>query len=295
MSHLYVAIYILALLSGALLLPALYLGYREAKAFKETFAIYIALSGLVLLGACTLYVAVNISPFHFLFKIFVAAAFGHIAALIYLLPCQYHRLCDISPDKQHRNFWLVLALANVIASLVLWMLPQAVFMAVMSLSIMGLVGTVCYCQVIYRDYYARTFKKPKLITLVLPVVSISLGLLEGFAFGEDIIQRGVILSLPVIYILYCASVWWLRHELFPLATAPQVAPLAFSQLTAKEREIVDAVLKGLSNKQIAADFGLSASTVKNHLYAVFKKLGVTNRYALISAASRNLVLIKNAE
>lgn len=45
---------------------------------------------------------------------------------------------------------------------------------------------------------------------------------------------------------------------------------------------MQAVVKGLSNKQIAADFGLSPSTVKNHLYATFKKLGVNNRYALIN-------------
>jgi len=285
MSHFYVAIYMIALLSGAVLLPALYIGYRHAKAFKETFLIYLVLSLLVLLGACTLYFAVNVSPYYFLFKIFVAAAFAHIAALIFLLPRQHHQLCDVPANQQHNHFWLGLALINFFISLLLWLLPQAVMLLLMLISLACLLGTLVYCQIVYRRFQARTFRKPKLMTLTLPLVSIGLGLMEGFWFGDSIVQRGVILSLPLIYILHCASVWWLRHELFPPATASQSAAQEFTQLTTKEREIVDAVLKGLSNKQIAADFGLSASTVKNHLYAVYKKLGVTNRYALINGTA----------
>ncbi len=285
MNHLYVAIYIIALLSGALLVPALYLGYRHTKAFKETFAIYSVLSVLVLLGACTLYIAVNVSPYHSLFKIFVAAAFAHMAALIFLLPRQHHQLCEVPVVQRRTKFWLLLALINLIVSFLLWLVPHIIMIPLMIFSLLCLVGAIVYCQVVYRRFQARTFKKPKLMTLVLPIVSIGLGLLEGFVFGEGIVQRGVILSLPLIYILHCASVWLLRHELFPLASLPQSVALEFSQLTTKEREIVDAVLKGLNNKQIAADFGLSTSTVKNHLYAVFKKLGVTNRYALINAGS----------
>lgn len=287
MSHLYVAIYMIALLSGALLLPALYLGYRHAKAFAETFAIYSVLSVLVLLGACTLYVAVNVSPYHFLFKIFVAAAFAHIAALIFLLPRQHHQLFDIPVAQQRQPFWAMLALVNLFVGILLWVLPQVLTLPLMVFSLLCLIATIIYCQVIYRRSYALAHKKPKLMTLVLPIVGISLGLLEGVVFGESIVQRGVILSLPLIYILHCASVWLLRSELFPVPAQP--VALAFSQLTTKERDIVDAVLKGLSNKQIAADFGLSTSTVKNHLYAVFKKLGVTNRYALINGAAGRVI------
>jgi DNA-binding CsgD family transcriptional regulator len=289
MSHVYVAIYMIALLSGALLLPALYLGYRRAKAFKETFAIYVVLSVLVLLGACTLYVAVNVSPYHFLFKMFVAAAFVHIAALIFLLPRQHHQLCNVPSEKQHPFFWQALALINLTISGLLWLVSDVVMKALMATSLICLLGTIIYCQIVYRRFQTSVCKKPKSITLVLPLVSIGLGLLEGFVFGEGIVQRGVILSLPLIYIFHCMSVWWLRHELFPPIAAPAVA-LEFTQLTAKEREIVDAVLKGLSNKQIAADFGLSTSTVKNHLYTVFKKLGVTNRYALMNGVAGKQLL-----
>ncbi|PJI86717.1 response regulator [Luteimicrobium subarcticum] len=48
-------------------------------------------------------------------------------------------------------------------------------------------------------------------------------------------------------------------------------------LTDREREIADAVSRGLSNAQIAAELYLSVPTVKAHVGHVFAKLGVDNR------------------
>jgi DNA-binding CsgD family transcriptional regulator len=282
MSHIYFAVYMVALLSGALVLPILYLRYRHTKAFGETFAIYMVLSLLVLLGACILYVAVNVSPGDFLFKIFVTAAFCNIAVLLYLLPRQHHQLFSIILTKRQHYLWLGLASITIIFAVLMWWLPHAAREVVVIISLASLVFTVIYCQLIYHRFYALVYSsnRPKIVATVLPLLGIGLGLLEGFVYGKGIVERGVILSLPVIYILHCASVWWLRDELFPNSMHRQA--IALGQLTAKEREIVQAVVKGLSNKQIAANFNLSPSTVKNHLYAAFKKLGVTNRYALIN-------------
>jgi len=57
------------------------------------------------------------------------------------------------------------------------------------------------------------------------------------------------------------------------------------QLTAREREILGMVRKGLSNKAIANALGLKEVTVKSHLYAIFRKLGVENRVQAIQAAA----------
>jgi DNA-binding NarL/FixJ family response regulator len=48
-------------------------------------------------------------------------------------------------------------------------------------------------------------------------------------------------------------------------------------LTAREREILELVVEGLSNAQIAGRLYLSESTIKQHLGAVYKELGVSNR------------------
>ncbi len=52
------------------------------------------------------------------------------------------------------------------------------------------------------------------------------------------------------------------------------------RLTSREREIVVAVAHGLSFKQAARKIGVAPSTVANHLYRIYRKLGVNSRTAL---------------
>ncbi|HET8883244.1 MAG TPA: helix-turn-helix transcriptional regulator [Solimonas sp.] len=54
------------------------------------------------------------------------------------------------------------------------------------------------------------------------------------------------------------------------------------RLTAREREIVYCVAQGLSFKQAAKKIGVAPSTVANHLYRVYRKLGVYSRTELAS-------------
>jgi DNA-binding NarL/FixJ family response regulator len=48
-------------------------------------------------------------------------------------------------------------------------------------------------------------------------------------------------------------------------------------LTARQGEILEMVVEGLSNAEIAGRLYLSESTIKQHLRAVYKELGVRNR------------------
>lgn len=54
------------------------------------------------------------------------------------------------------------------------------------------------------------------------------------------------------------------------------------RLTRREREIVDTVTQGLSFKQAARKIGVAPSTVANHLYRIYRKLGVASRTELAS-------------
>lgn len=53
-------------------------------------------------------------------------------------------------------------------------------------------------------------------------------------------------------------------------------------ITQREMELIDLIIKGRSNQQIADELYLSLSTVKNHVYHIFKKLNINNRVQLIS-------------
>jgi DNA-binding NarL/FixJ family response regulator len=61
-------------------------------------------------------------------------------------------------------------------------------------------------------------------------------------------------------------------------------------LTAKEEEVLRELVKGKSNKEIAADLYISETTVKTHVSSILQKLGVKDRtQAVIKALKLNLV------
>lgn len=71
----------------------------------------------------------------------------------------------------------------------------------------------------------------------------------------------------------------LHNDLLLLTIWP-AGPL--DRLTQREREIVHCVAQGLSFKQAAKKIGVAPSTVANHLYRVYRKLGVYSRTELAS-------------
>ena len=60
----------------------------------------------------------------------------------------------------------------------------------------------------------------------------------------------------------------------------------FANLTARQGEVYRAVARGLPNKLIAGELGITESTVKTHLSAVYAVLGVNNRTQAAFQASR---------
>jgi two-component system, NarL family, response regulator DegU len=64
-------------------------------------------------------------------------------------------------------------------------------------------------------------------------------------------------------------------------------------LSAREMEVLTFVTKGMSNKEIAIALGISHQTVKNHVTAILRKLGVEDRtQAAIYALRRGWVRLK---
>jgi DNA-binding NarL/FixJ family response regulator len=69
-----------------------------------------------------------------------------------------------------------------------------------------------------------------------------------------------------------------------LASAPTVRAVnahGLSLLSKRELQVVRCLAEGLSNREIAARLDLSQHTVKNHLFRVFDKLGVSSRIELL--------------
>ena len=61
-------------------------------------------------------------------------------------------------------------------------------------------------------------------------------------------------------------------------------------LTARQREILESLSRGLTNAEIARQHGLSQANVKFHLLTIFRKLNVANRAEAVSIALRKHLL-----
>ena len=120
--------------------------------------------------------------------------------------------------------------------------------------------------------------------------------IEAFRFGAD----GVFCRTSPFDLL-CKSVdalakgqiWAnateLRYVLDEFTRAPKqrkVDPTVENRMTKREADVVRLAVEGLSNREIARELGLTEHTVKNYLFRIFDKLGVSNRVELVLSCLR---------
>ena len=76
----------------------------------------------------------------------------------------------------------------------------------------------------------------------------------------------------------------LHHVLRAFAKSPKppkLNPTVESRITVREAAVVRLAIEGLSNREIAQRLALTEHTVKNYMFRVFDKLGVSNRVELL--------------
>lgn len=78
------------------------------------------------------------------------------------------------------------------------------------------------------------------------------------------------------------------RPLAPPAEQPSTPNLRHLGLTARQTDVLNLLLKGQPNKLIARELGLSVETVKDHVAAVLRTLGVSSRTQAVIAASKVL-------
>ena len=69
-----------------------------------------------------------------------------------------------------------------------------------------------------------------------------------------------------------------------------------TQLTGRQEEVLRLVATGLTNKECAAQLGLSVHTIESHLHSIYGKIGVLTRGAAIRfAMDHGLIAPKSRE
>ena len=107
--------------------------------------------------------------------------------------------------------------------------------------------------------------------------------------------RGIVLkNSDPAYLLECldsvsAGRMWIDPELAKRSRKlSSTANHANLQLAPRERQLIAFVRKGLRNREIGEQLGVTEGTVKAYLHAIYEKLGVTNRTELAIRADEFL-------
>jgi DNA-binding NarL/FixJ family response regulator len=82
----------------------------------------------------------------------------------------------------------------------------------------------------------------------------------------------------------------LDHALEALASLPLLRATnhkGIELLSARERQVIQHLAAGMTNREIAHTLGLSPHTVKNYLFRIFDKLGVSSRTELLYLTMNN--------
>ncbi|MFC3999035.1 response regulator [Nocardiopsis sediminis] len=91
--------------------------------------------------------------------------------------------------------------------------------------------------------------------------------------------------------VYAGNTVLASHDLTALFDAPREAlrpvPAEFAALTERERKVFAAVVTGASNAEIADELHLSESTVKTHIGAILRKLGLRDRLQVVTYSYEN--------
>jgi two-component system NarL family response regulator len=88
------------------------------------------------------------------------------------------------------------------------------------------------------------------------------------------------------------AVYARRYTLPPDVAARLAQRMAGPELSPREHEVLELIVRGRSNKEIGSDLGVAENTVKNHVKVVLEKLGVQDRVqATTRAIQRGIVRI----
>ena len=132
---------------------------------------------------------------------------------------------------------------------------------------------------------------PKIRAVMLLDSSKPESILEAFRSGA----RGVLTRQDSIETLskcvqkvHQGQIWANSHQMGlvveALAASHNLSPgnaQGMQQLSKREMEVVNTVAEGLTNREVAKRLGLSEHTIKNYLFRVYDKLGVSSRVELL--------------
>lgn len=147
------------------------------------------------------------------------------------------------------------------------------------------------------EYLSKRKKSPKVLVLTVHneveylMKTVDLGI-NGYILKDSEAEE----LIKAVHFVYNGETF-IQPSLIPQLNSRLIAR-EFDQdkvnkLSDRETEVLKLVSVGMFNKEIAKKLGISERTVKNHMFTIFKKIGVTDRTQAAIFAIRNGIVSVN--
>ncbi len=259
--------------------------YRCTSGFKEFIALYIVITLFVFITTICLYASVNLPTISTHAKrAYISFIFIFLGTLPVTTAKYNSVIYRFKLALWFKTYLGLVAAYGAATAVIVWWLQERWFLYLILSSIAFMLIALVFVSWNARERYDSVFSSnvTKVVSRLMLIQSLILPLFEGVLFADQLVDNGFTFSLPIIYFVNNVLLWRYRDYLTPGVGQPPKLKNAVLLLSPKEQEIAYALARGLSNKQIAAQLAISPSTVKNHVYNMFKKCKVSNRVALIS-------------
>ncbi len=301
MIHLIIILHFASITTGVVTLCLTWLHFIQQRdeIHKWLFHTYLALSIVMILDTLRIYLGKNVQPLPFytwsIFEILVYL-FGTIIIFTSI------KLISATTKKTIPQKLFLIVISAFLIFVVTDILDN-----VFHFSFLYLVIPFCFCFMLFcfTVYGLLSIKlasmqyRPITIayTVVMSIYSIIYSLTSLFPGIPDWIKRFpyyqiTYLSLGILGMLYLFTRGPVLPILLPNSTHNgnedhlTVLSERFG-LTEREIEIISEVVKGRNNKEISKKLFISPSTVKNHIYNIYKKMGIRNRFELMALIPKN--------
>ena len=213
---------------------------------------------------------------------------GLLVLMICVIACEVV-LLSVSPLR--RVVHIVLAITAAALGLAKEMFPQRLFLFLNSA---WLTGILAYAVVVIARR-THAIRHPRLLSLVRSAVTgaevmVAVVVVQWIGQATHFVPQ-FLSSFPLVQILFYlvivglllfhATHYLFQQEILISYRLPEQIVKQFG-ISPREQEIITMLVQGFPNRVIGEKLFISTTTVKNHIYHIYQKTGVTNKIQLIN-------------
>lgn len=280
MEHLIVLFNLLTLLAGLGVVGGLVRTWtrrRDVLSFWQLFH-FAGFTFTMVVAALDAYSVVNLVANETMIRFWSSLVLVGTALMAFSFPHLARAQVRRRLTPRFRVFWAALALVPVGAAGVVLVVPDYTWaLSVIFVSFLPFWASVVYGLSVGTRPGARGRSQAWVAFVLLGLVA---AVEVAWIVAYPPASGYFFVTLPLAY-LYTSWTSW-RSATVPPAGLSLPAPLAEQNaLTPREREVAEGILRGLANKELAHELGLSDKTVRNHIFNLYRKLGIQKRLDLV--------------